>query len=111
MNTIISNISSLAADFPFFKFSWVRRTCNSAAHVTARLALRLSVREISLVVLLLFNEIAVYQPPKNKKHLLFSSQHFLQLFFVHLGSDIIALKVRLGTIYLVETENFLLKVL
>ena len=39
MNTIISNISSLAADFPFFKFSWVRRTCNSAAHVTALLDL------------------------------------------------------------------------
>ena len=45
------------------------------------------------------------QKTKNKKHLLFSSQHFLQLFFVHLGSDIITLKVRLGTAYLVETEN------
>lgn len=52
MNTTISNIRSLVANFPFLKFSWVRRTCNSAAHVTARLALRLSVREISLVVLL-----------------------------------------------------------
>ena len=39
MNTIISNISSLAANFPDFKFSWVQRTCNSAAHVTALLDL------------------------------------------------------------------------
>lgn len=41
ISTSISNIRCLAVSFAAFKFSWVLRNCNSAAHVAARLAFKL----------------------------------------------------------------------
>lgn len=41
ISTSINNIRCLAVSFAAFKFSWVLRNCNSAAHVAARLAFKL----------------------------------------------------------------------
>ncbi|KAK9983012.1 hypothetical protein SO802_032537 [Lithocarpus litseifolius] len=42
ISTIVSNIISLLPCFVSYKFRWVRRSCNSAAHSAARLALNSS---------------------------------------------------------------------
>ena len=39
-HNIICNVRSLVVAFDFVKFCWVQRTCNSAAHVAAKFALK-----------------------------------------------------------------------